>query len=94
MDENNKQIAETELEEAIKPQLEKLRTQNMLLGFQVACHTILQKIIVLEKKPGKTTMNDYKRLVKDVKQFCTTGISRKVNLDGTTSHKEEETIQN
>lgn len=87
------------LKEAIEEQLKKIRRQNMLIGFQTACRVALEKIIVAESKPGKRTMNDYKRLLKDLKQFCETGLSRTINADGETeSVKEEspteETVQN
>lgn len=102
MDEDNKIVSEEkdagvmstiELKDAVNDVLEKVRTQALLLGGQSMCSVILQKIITFEHKQGKTTMNDYKRLVKDIKGFCAKGISRKVNPDGTTSEKtEEETI--
>lgn len=87
------------LKEAIEDQLKKIRRQNMLIGFQTACRVTLEKIIVAERKPGKRTMNDYKRLIKDLKQFCETGLSRTVNADGETEPVEkespiEETVQN
>lgn len=71
-----------ELKKAIEDQLTKIRRQSILIGAQTACTVILEKIMVLLKKPGKITMNDYKRLVKDIQQFCETGISRKINADG------------
>lgn len=87
------------LKEAIEDQLKKIRRQNMLIGFQTACRVTLEKIIVAERKPGKRTMNDYKRLIKDLKQFCETGLSRTVNTDGETEPVKEEspteeTVQN
>ena len=86
----NDRVMDEELEAAVKEQMEKLRTQSMLLGFQVACHSVLQKIADTMQKPGKTSMNDYKRLIKEIHEFCSTGISKKVNLDGTTSPIEED----
>ena len=90
--------ADDELKSAIAEQFEKIRVQNLLLGAQTACRVVLDKIIVAETQPGKWTMNDYKRLVKDIKQFCTTGLSRKVNADGTTTPIEKsietKTVQN
>ena len=83
-------MSNDELKDAIKGTMEKMRTQAMLLGAQAMCSTILQKINTFERKQGKITMNDYKRLVKDIKGFCETGLSKKVNLDGTTSEKTEE----
>ena len=88
-----------ELKSAIETQLSRIRRQSMLLGFQVACHSVLEKIVATTSKQGKTTMNDYKRLIKDVEKFCRTGISRKVNTDGETETIDEEvytaeTVQN
>ena len=90
---------EDPLKEAINEQLKKIQRQNLLLGAQTICHTVLEKILKAEMQPGKRTMNDYRRLVKDLKKFCETGLSRKVNADGETEPIEEEstteeTIQN
>ena len=90
---------EDSLKEAINEQLKKIQRQNLLLGAQTICHTVLEKILKAEMQPGKRTMNDYRRLIKDLKKFCETGISRKVNTDGETEPIEEEstteeTIQN
>ena len=78
-----------QLKSAIEEQMRKLRTQSMLLGAQSICQVILQKIYAVQQKPGKKTYRDYERLIKDVQQFCETGISRTVNADGTTSEKTE-----
>ena len=81
---------EDPLKEAINEQLKKIQRQNLLLGAQTICHTVLEKILQAEMQPGKRTMNDYRRLVKDLKKFCETGLSRKVNTDGETEPIEEE----
>ena len=83
-------MSNDDLKDAIKDIMNKNRTQALLLGAQAMCSTVLQKITALEHKQGKITMNDYKRLVKDIKGFCETGLSRKVNLDGTTNTVVEE----
>lgn len=92
------------LKEAIEEQLKKIQRQNLLIGAQTACRVILDKIIKAEAAPGRRTMNDYRRLIKDIGRFCEIGVSRKVNADGETeiigenSNKSaittEETIQN
>ena len=92
-------VTNDELKSAIETQLSRIRRQSMLLGFQVACHSVLEKIVATTSKQGKITMNDYRRLVKDLDQFARTGISRKVNTDGETEIVEEEistaeTVQN
>ena len=78
------------LKDALEEQFKKMRTQNMLLGAQTIAQVILEKMIIWEKQPGKRTLNDHRRLIKDIKQFCETGISKKVNPDGTISSIEED----
>ena len=78
------------LKDALEEQFKKIQTQSMLLGLQTACQVILEKMLVWEKQPGKRTLNDHRRLIKDIKQFCETGISKKVNPDGTISSIEED----
>lgn len=73
---------EDALKEAVEAQLRKIQRQNLLLGCQVICRTILDKITTAMSQPGKRTMNDYKRLVKELESFCKTGLSRQVNQDG------------
>ena len=83
-EETSPEVSEEKIKEAVEETLSKVRSQSMLLGAQAICSVILEKIVKAESAPGKRTMNDYKRLIKDVKNFCTTGLSRKVNADGTT----------
>lgn len=77
------------LKEAVEKQLSKIRTQSMLIGAQTSCSVILQKIAAWEAQPGKRTLNDHRRLIKEIKEFCSIGVSRKVNPDGTTSPRDE-----
>ena len=91
--------SEDSLKTAIEEQLTKIRRQSILIGAQTACQVVLQKILATKNKPGKRTMADYKRLVKDIEQFCVTGISRRINADGEAEPIEnesatEETVQN
>ena len=80
------------LKEAIEEEFKKIQRQNLLIGAQTVCTVILEKIVTAMTKPGKRTMNDYKRLVKDVENFCRTGLSRKVNADGETEPVKEESV--
>ena len=89
MDENKN----VELEEAVKEQMDKLRTQAMLLGAQSMCKVILDKIYTCLSQPGKKSYRDYERLIADIRKFCETGLSRKVNLDGTTSPIDNEATE-
>lgn len=86
-----------ELKDAIEAKLRQIQTQNLLLGAQVVCQTVLDKIYAFERALGSKSTNDYKRLMKDIKRFCEVGVSRKVNPDGTTepiNKDAEETAQN
>lgn len=87
------QMDNDELKGAIEETLSKIRRQSMLLGAQVMLQTVLDKITAFERKPGSKSNNDHKRLIKDIKQFCETGLSRKVNANGETELVEE-TAQN
>ena len=89
--------AKDELKDAIEETLSNLRMQSMLLGAQAICKTVLDKVYAFESSHGKKSANDYKRCLKDIKNFCEVGLSRKVNTDGTTEPIEKdstETTQN
>ena len=92
MNEENKiietEIGEDELTKAVEETLERVRTQAMLLGAQSMCSVILQKIVTAKAQPGKRSLRDYERLIKDIENFCTVGLSRKVNPDGTTEEND------
>ena len=83
-----------EFKEAVRAQMRKIHNQGMIVGLQTACHTVLDKIYSFERKPGSKSTNDYKRLMKDVKKFCKTGVSRKMNENGEVETTESETVQN
>ena len=82
-DDNNNDPKDA-LKEAIEANFQNFQRQSMLLGAQTILRVVLEKIVVVENKPGKISMNDYKRLVKDLKNFCVTGLSRDISNDMTT----------
>lgn len=84
------EMSNDQLKEAISQQMDKLRRQGLLLGAQSMCRVILNKIYEHQAKPGKKSYRDYERLVSDIKQFCETGLSRKIDLDGETSPVDEQ----
>ena len=86
----NVELEQESFEQVVEEQMEKLRTQSMLLGAQTMCRVVLQKIYDAQAKPGKKSYRDLERLIADIRSFCETGISRKVNADGTTSPVEED----
>ena len=81
-DTDTKSLSNDELKDAISTQMRKIQRQSMLLGAQTACSVIFEKILKTESVPGKRTMNDYKRLIKDVRNFCEVGMSRIINEHG------------
>lgn len=97
MDENitNIELNDTEpntddaFKQVVEEQMNKIRSQSMLIGAQTVCNVILQKIYTHQAKTIKMTYRDYERLIKEIHDFCKTGISRKVNVDGTTSPIED-----
>lgn len=89
-DEQSSDETNDQFKEAVEEQLKKIRTQSMLLGSQTVCQVVLQKIVAWEMRPGKRTLNDHRRLIKDIKRFCEIGISKQVNSDGTISLKNED----
>ena len=100
MTEENKVLEEQEVEisendkdvlkDALEEQFKKMRTQNLLIGAQTMAQVILEKLVVWEKQPGKRTLNDHRRLIKDIRQFCETGLSKRINPDGTISSIDED----
>lgn len=96
-EQENPAMNDDELKGAIEEQLSKIRTQSMILGFRVACQTILNKINAFERAPGSKSNNDHKRLIKDIKQFVEQGLARKINENGEIEIPENpvtETVQN
>ena len=83
------EMTNDDLKKAIDEQMSKLRRSSILIGAQTACNVILSKIHTHLGKPGKKSYRDYERLIKEIVDFCETGVSRKVNPDGTTSPIEE-----
>lgn len=90
----NNLVDNEEFKEAVQAQMRKLHNQGMVIGFQTACNTVLDRIYAFDRKPGSKSTNDYKRLVKDIKKFCETGVSRKMNENGEVKTAETETVQN
>ncbi len=82
--------------EAVEEQLKKIRNQSMIIGFKTALQVVLEKILAVKGKPGKTTLRDYERLMKDIEQFCITGLEQKNDEEETDSPDEtnSETVQN
>lgn len=70
--------------DAVEETLSKIRHQSLLLGFQVACKEILDKIMTFENIHGSKTNNDHKRLIKHIKTFCVIGLSGEISTNNQT----------
>ena len=86
--------ADDEFKNAVYERMRKIHSDGMIVGFQTACHTALNKIYEFERGAGKKSTNDYKRCIKDLKKFFEIGISRKANTDELEEKTEAETVQN
>ena len=85
-----------EFKDLVYERMRKIHNDGMIVGFQTACHTALDKIYAFEKSAGKKSTNDYKRCLKGLKNFFEIGISRKVNSAEAVEEDnvEVETVQN
>jgi hypothetical protein len=86
-----------DFKEAVYSKMREIHNQGLIVGFQTACHTALDKIYTFENSAGKKSANDYKRCLKDLKKFFEIGISRKANSNETAKQEENtdtETAQN
>jgi hypothetical protein len=91
---NNELKQDEDFKELVYERMRKIHSDGMIVGFQTACHTALDKIYSFERSAGKKSTNDYKRILKDLKKFFEIGISRKANTDESTESEEEKTVQN
>lgn len=76
-----------ELTLSIEEEVKKMERQAMHQGMKVTCGAILTMINQLVNKPGKISLNDYRRLIKDVVKFCNN------TLDYTEDESESDTLQ-
>ena len=77
-----------ELKKAVGDYLTKERGQAMILGYRVACQTILQ-MIAPWRKPG-CSHREYERIFKKLEEFCGKALKQGENEAEDT----EETVQN
>ena len=70
---------QTALEEAMNKQFEKVRMAGMLAGAKGICGTIMQYIYQFNSSPGKKTLNDHRRLVKKINDFCSVALNKTID---------------
>ena len=67
------------LEETMKKQFEKVRMAGLLAGAKGIGGVVLQYINQFNHLPGKRTLNDYRRLVKKINDFCSVSLSKTID---------------
>lgn len=72
-----------EFREVANKQFEAMRNQGIEIGIKISSRVILDKIASAMNKPGKRSLNDYRRLIKEIVDFC--NVSMK---------SQDETVQN
>ena len=70
MTEEQEQEASDKLRDKLTEGMEKLRTQSMLLGGKAIATVIYNMIQKFHSMPGKRTLNDHRRLIKEIEKFC------------------------
>lgn len=94
---SNELNEDDDFKELVYTRMRKIYNDGMIVGFQTACHTALDKIYAFERSAGKKSTNDYKRILKDLKKFFEIDISRKDDPVETAESEENtnaETVQN
>ena len=81
-------MSNDELKEAINGTLERIRNQNMILGYRTACMTIMQMISGWHKP--NCSHREYERIFKKVEEFC----GKALKQEEKTAEEVEETVQN
>lgn len=93
MDNENKKTGEEMIREELEKAMDKVSASSRIIGARTICKVILDKISAFERTPGNKSNNDHKRLIKDIKAFCETGLYGQ----GENDNEEDETsdtIQN
>lgn len=80
MTEEQEQEASDKLRDKLTDGMEKLRTQAMLLGGKAMATVIYNMIQKFHSMPGKRTLNDHRRLIKEIENFCKTAVDHEVEI--------------
>ena len=71
---DDKSMNDDELKEAITKQLEKIRNENIIVGYRVACQTVID-LIAPWHQPN-CSKREYERIFKKLEEFCTKGLKK------------------
>ncbi len=78
MTEEEEKEASDKLRDKLTEGMEKLRTQSMLIGAKTMATVIYNMIQKFHTMPGKRTLNDHRRLIKEIEKFCKTAVDHEV----------------
>ena len=65
---------ESLLQQQLKEELEKTRLQGMTIGMKAVSKVVYDKVINVNRKYSK---NDLLRVIKNIKEYCETGLNLK-----------------
>ena len=85
-------MTDDELKANINKTLEKIRNEAIILGYRVACTTIMQMIAPWHNPHA--SHNDYKRLFKKVEEFCGKALKQAESGAEEPTEASSETAQN
>lgn len=75
------EMSQEELKKAIGDFLSKERSDSMILGFRVACQSVLEKIAPWRQK--NCSHREYERIFKKVEEFCLTALKQDEEVEET-----------
>lgn len=71
---DDKLMDDDALKEAITKQLEKIRNENIIVGFRVACQSVMD-LIAPWHQPN-CSKREYERIFKKLEEFCSKGLKK------------------
>ena len=71
---DDKSMQDDELKAAITKQLEKIRNENIIIGYRVACQTVIDLIAPWHQP--KCSKRELERILKKLEEFCMKGLKK------------------
>lgn len=76
--EDQNTATDSEMKEKLSKEVEKLRNHAMVLGGKAIATVIYNMIQKFHLMPGKRTLNDHRRLIKEIEKFCKTAVDKEI----------------
>ena len=71
---DDKSMQDDELKAAITKQLEKIRNENIIVGYRVACQTVID--LIAPWRQPKCSKRELERILKKLEEFCMKGLKK------------------